>query len=270
MKDQDPDWKPWEKEAELVADFTEHAKAAGWLVYAETCSWDLLLVRPEDGFQIGIEAKMSLNATVVCQVLSRESHYDRGHGPDCWAVLVPRVKTVNGMQTICRHLSIVVIEGLAPGQNYYGRAKLGPTFTPELPTRKERWSIGSELARDGWPERCPDKRHTLPDYIPDVTGGHASPIALTDWKIRAIKIAIVLERRGYVTRPDFKALGVDASRWTQFWLKSGGGGRWLSDGEPDFKAQHPTNYEQIAADWDVWSTKLPPVAADLPLKEKPL
>lgn len=254
----DENWPGWANEAAMVADFTAWAQHEGWVVYAETCSWDLLLVRPSDGFQIGVEAKMRLNADVVCQVLSRETHYQRGVGPDCWAVLVPAPKSVNGMQAICRHLSIVVIEGRAP-DNYFSRTYKGPRFTPDLPS--DRWSRfdDSEMGSRGWPERCPDERHPLPDYIPDVTGGHPSPVALTDWKIKAIKIAVVLERRGFVTRADFKALKIDPSRWTQFWLKFGEKGRWVSDSEPDFKAQHPINYQQIADDWDAWSTVLPPV-----------
>lgn len=258
---EDPDWKGWPNEAALVADFAAWATEQGWVVYAETCGWDVLLVRPSDGFQIGIEAKMSLNATVVCQVLSREQHYRRGIGPDCWAVLVPAPKSVNGMETICRHLSIVVIAGSAPDRYAYPR-RGGPRFRPNLPDEKHDWN-DTEMDWQGWPERCPDQRHVLPEYVPDVTGGKASPVSLTHWKIKAIKIAVVLERRGFVTRADFKALKIDSSRWTQYWLKSGGGGRWLSDSEPDFKAQHPVNYEQIAADWETWSTVLPPTQGDL-------
>lgn len=245
----------WKSEADLVADFTAWAQKAGWIVYAETAGWDVLLVRPEDGFQIGVEAKLSLNATVLCQVLSREHSYTRGTGPDCVAALAPRPKTVTGMAMLARHLGIVVVEAFTratpkrvDGQYVYVDVV---DFSPALPSRRA-WDHSSELDSRGWPERCPDKRHPLPDYVPDVTGGHASPVALTEWKIKAIKIAIILETRGWVTRADFRALNIDPSRWTQFWLKSGGDGRWLSHCEPNFKAQHPVNYEQIKADLPTW------------------
>lgn len=62
---------PWSRETDLVADFAAFAQRSGWVAYPETGEWDLLIVRPEDGFQIGIEAKLSLNAIVLAQVLER-------------------------------------------------------------------------------------------------------------------------------------------------------------------------------------------------------
>lgn len=252
------DLKTWDTEAALVADFTAWATEKGWTAYAETADWDVLLVRDADGFQIGVEAKLSLNATVLCQILSREPAYARGIGPDCVAALAPRKKTTNGMGTLARRLGIVVIEGfqrqvMRRVDGVYGYHP-ATTFTPDLPDLKDPWS--GELESRGWPERCPDERHPLPEYVPDVTGGHASPVALTEWKIKAIKIAIIIETRGWVTRADFKVLRIDPSRWTQFWLKSAGGGRWASGSEPDFKAQHPVNYEQIKADMPKWAPGL--------------
>lgn len=255
----------WEKEADLCRDFTEWATKKGWVVYAECGGWDLLLVRPEDGFQIGVEAKLSLNAKVLCQVLESDDEYTGG--PDCHAVLVPRIATVNGLSMISRRLNIVVIEGVWETERERWNTARGDfdktykaSFRPDLPDRKNYRSY--EYGRyDGcWPERCPDQRLTLPDYVPDVTGGHSAPVQLTDWKIRAIKIMIVIEKLGAVTRADFKALKIDYKRWTQFWLKSDGSGGWIPDERysmPDFKAQHPVNYEQIKADWDTWSRDLP-------------
>ena len=44
--------------------------AAKWVAYAETEGWDILLVRRADGFQIGIQAKLTLNIAVVNQCLA--------------------------------------------------------------------------------------------------------------------------------------------------------------------------------------------------------
>lgn len=245
----------WKTEAELVADFVRCAEQQGWTAYAETEGWDLLIVRKADGFQVGIEAKMSLNATVLCQVLARGSN-GRTDGPDCHAVLVPAPKSVHGLQTIARHLGIVVIEAkkrLLGGHNGYG------SFSPDLPDIRDTPYYWAEK----WPELCPDRRLTLPDYVPDVAGGHPAPVRLTPWKVAAIKIAIIIEIRGFVTRADFKALNVSSSRWTQFWLKSNGESGWIPKGSssmPNLRAQHPVNYEQIKADAAKW---MPAVSASL-------
>lgn len=256
---------PWATEADLVADFVAWVEHKGWTVYAETAGWDLLLVRPSDGYQIGVEAKMQLNAHVLCQALGRHEYHNGAKGPDSRAVLVPRKKSVNGMETLAQYLGLVVILGDEPRQ--WDKWK-GPHFSPNLPDRQD-WSWVADRRRGEWPELCPDERCDLPDYVPDVQGGKPSPVSLTPWKVKAIKIQIVIERRGYVTRADFAALKIDPSRWTQYWLQNIGQKRWVPYGMPDLKAQHPINYEQIKADWPKWSKDLGAEQLALPVLEKP-
>lgn len=241
---------PWSTEADLVGEFTAWAQHCGWVVYAEWAEWDLVLVRPEDGFQIGVEAKLSLNAKVLCQVLEHQRWYP-AVGPDCHAVLVPAISSVNGLEAIAAQLGITVIQGSSRGRYSHTPGWTGHLFTPDLPGLSD----GLREYREEWPQRCPDRRLSLPDYIPDVTGGHSAPIKLTPWKIGALKIAVIMETRGYVTCADFKALQISPSRWTQFWLTSNGDGGWVATKHcPDFKAQHPVNYEQIRADMPKWLT----------------
>lgn len=242
----------------MVADFSAFAMAKGWTVYAEWGGWDLVLARPTDGFQIGVEAKLALNAKVLCQVLAHDRYGDRA-GPDCHAVLAPKPKAVNGLETIAKRLGITVILGSEPSRHAYPRSD-GPRFEPGLP------GLGDHLAywRDDWPQRCPDRRIALPDYVPDVIGGHSAPVKLTPWKIAALKAAILMEERGRITRADFKALGLSPSRWTQFWLCSDGDGGWLpTKAVPDFRAQHPVNYEQIKADFEKWAPPAQPMQGKL-------
>lgn len=101
------------------------------------------------------------------------------------------------------------------------------------------------------PERC-----ILPDYIPDVAAGCAAPVQLTPWKINAIKLMIVLERRGYVTRKDMKVLQISPTRWCDHWhgfLAPAPDRRYVRcNRTPDLKAQHPVNWAQIEADFEVW------------------
>lgn len=250
----------WDTEAALVADFNAWAREAGWTPYPETAGWDVLLVRDSDGFQIGVEAKLRLNVEVLCQALSREHPFSRGVGPDCRCVLVPNYGAQAGLQMIARHLGIVVVTA-SRRESWRGGWEPKARFQPDLPGQGAGCGFsGSELSSRGWPELCPDERHALPAYVPDVNGGESAPIALTHWKIQAIKAAIVIELVGYITRADFKALKIDPSRWTGYWLVSIGDKRWAPHERhppPNFKAQHPLNYAQIRADIETWRTGVP-------------
>lgn len=226
-------------ETELCSAFIA-ALPDGWVAYPETGGFDIVLLRSKDGFQIGVEAKLKLNAKVVCQAAESTSYWSvDSSGPDCRAVLVP-----DGVSTdfagVCGLLGITVIR-MRDGSDRYNKG-----FHPNLPDRD--W-------RSGWYEQAPAKRIKLPDWVPDVSAGASSPIALTPWKVKAIKIAITMERRGYVTRGDFKFFQISMSRWTQGrWLAQDGKGGWIAGRHmPDFRAQHPVNYDQIAADFEKWN-----------------
>lgn len=241
MKDKEP---VFEKEADLCKEFLSWVPK-DWTAYPETGDFDILLVRNEDGFQIGIEAKLKLNAKVILQAAERpESYYATAAGPDCRAVLVPYSVSME-LAGVCRLLGITVIKMRHPAsQRYFGMNH----FHPELPDLKRSWS------GDEWQEFAPHKRLEVPDWVPDVSAGVSSPLRLTFWKVGAIKLAILLERRGCLLRKDFKKLNISMTRWTQSgWLKQNGEGGWIR-GEyfPDFKAQHPTNYLQIEADYEKW------------------
>lgn len=240
-------------EAEMCAAFIAAAtappkrgpKVPQWVAYAETQGWDILLVRPADGCQIGIEAKLRFGLDVVNQAIEkREGHWHQV-GPDFRAVLVPEFGAPNGLSDICAYVGITVIRMRAP----YPPGGYGPPFDPHLPEIVHGFEYP---AGSSWFDLCPIERHKLPEYVPDVAAGASGPIQLTDWKIRAIKIAVILELRGSVTRGDFKALKIDHRRWlSQDWLCITDTG-WRAHRMPDFRAQHPIVYEQIAADADKW------------------
>ena len=235
----------WQTEAEMVASFVaavNRRRDKDWTVYAETCGWDLLLVH-RDGYQLGLEAKLSLNAKVIDQALSGTSRYSHDIGPDYRGVVVPNDKIQLHLGAICRHIGIGII---AISDKSW--------WSPDLPD--EKWS------HNEWPNWCVSKRCTLPDYVPDVAGGHAAPVKLTTWKIKAIKLAIVLDKRGYVTRADMKALDLSPRRWTDFYngllARDETGKRFVkSSRTPDFRSQHPTNYAEIEQDFPKWSSSLP-------------
>ncbi len=245
-------------EAELVAAFCtcidparwakDPAYAPKWVAYHETAGWDLLLAHPETGEQIGIEAKLSLNAKVLEQALP--GRWASGDGPDYRAVLVPADAIQHHMAALARHLGIVVVAVSADERGRYNTGfDCRFDYRPALPR-------GDSLTYDQWPQWCPAKRCTLPDYVPDVMGGHAAPVKLSEWKIKAIKLLILLERNGAVTRRQMKALQISPTRWTDHFhgfLSPGPDGYVRNARTPDLKAQHPTNWAQIEADFDKWS-----------------
>ncbi|TPN34776.1 hypothetical protein [Mesorhizobium sp. B1-1-6] len=238
-------------EAELCAAFVA-ALPAGWTAYAETAGYDILLVRA-DGVQVGVEAKLRLNAEVVVQAAKEWGHHPHAEGPDFCAALVPAGHVQNHMAAICAMLGITVITVAHPDdqtEERYGWRS--PPFRPDLPNLDSRmyWS-GRE---HDWYDRCPASRCGLPEYVPDVGAGHSAPVALTNWKIQAIKLLIIMERRGFVTKGDFKHVKIDPSRWTRDWLERGASRGQFITGRytPDLKAQHPVNWAQIEADFDKW------------------
>jgi len=227
-------------EADMCSAFIS-ALPKDWIAYPETGGFDIMLARPADGFQIGIEAKLRLNAKVICQAAEDISRYSvSAPGPDCRAVLIPRGVSED-LAGICRLLGITIIR-ITPGEPQY---RVDPHFYPSLPGK---WDSGD------WHEFCPLRRIELPNWVPDVAAGKSAPVSLTPWKVKAIKLQITLARRGYLTRRDFAFLDISMSMWTQrHWLVKAGDGRWTAGPNlRDLSAQHPTNFRQIEADYAKW------------------
>lgn len=241
-------------EAELVQEFLRRLERDGgkrWTVYPETADWDLLLVH-ETGMQLGIEAKLSFNAKVIDQALDgAHAAWSRFDGPDFRAVLVPSEGRQLHLGNICRAIGIGVIalRPEEPGRGYHGLM------------------LPAEYDHGSWVCWHPSVRCPVPDYVPDVAAGVAAPVKLTQWKIKAIKLLIILDRRGFVTRADMKALQISPTRWTDAYcgyLTRGDGGYVRCSATPDLRAQHPTNYAEIEADAAAWGTCLDPFKKSCP------
>ncbi|WP_051334351.1 hypothetical protein [Bradyrhizobium sp. Ai1a-2] len=262
--------KPFETEAALCARFLS-ALPDGWTAYPETAGWDILLARNADGFQIGIEAKLRLNTEVISQAIEEYGAFSATRpGPDCRAVLVPACEP-GGFGRICEYIGLTIIYVRSEAEieqtrkRHYYKPKV---FEPGLP------ELLHGRNEQEWYEWAPASRHKLPDYVPDVVAGSPSPIQLTSWKIGAIKIAIILEKRGFLLRSDFKHINIDHRRWLPSgngWLVLDRGAYRASMGFPDFKAQHPRVYGEIAADYDKWKPADPVGPLLLPEpKQEPL
>ncbi len=228
------------READLCAAFMA-ALPEDWVAYPETGDFDILLVRIADGLQIGVEAKLRLNAKVIRQACE-PSRPDRltSPNPDCRAVLVPQGAAGADLIELCGLLGLTVITmGANPRQ----------PFMPPLPRPKQ------DARSLTWFELSPAERIPLPEFVPDVVAGAPRPARLTAWKIKAIRIAVTLERRGFVVRQDFKHHQVSMQRWVapRFgWLVRQERGWGRGPHLPDFRAQHPKNWVQIEAAYETW------------------
>lgn len=238
--------RPFETEVDLCTAFMEAIDKRSWTPYVETEGWDILLVRRADGFQIGVQAKLKFNVHVINQAL--ESGYRfaiAGPGPDCRAVLVPECEA-GDLHGICAHLGVTVIQMRSSQDGHWREVdfRFNSRFTPVLPEpgKGDWW--------EAWKELAPARRYRLPSYVPDGVAGAPSPIQLTEWKIRAIKLLILLDERGFVTRLDFDHLKLDPRRWlTLCWLQAKDG-KMIAGTVPAFLAQHPKVSLQIRAETD--------------------
>jgi len=217
-------------EAEMCSSFmTEIRKYPGWVCYPETAGWDILLAR-SDGTQIGVQAKLKFNISVLSQAIESRTSWGSYTGPDYRAVLIPDDHRTN--RSLCEALGL---EMITARRNYNGIIE----FRPRLDDRD---------VFDHWHYCNPDKRHELPYYIPDVAAGVPAPTQLTMWKIAALEICAVIELRGFVRRQDFSLAGIDHRRWTQFWLEvvpdNPGAYRWKKE-KQKFAEQHPEVYPQV-------------------------
>lgn len=243
--------KPFATEVDLCAEFIAALgkEKDRWTAYAETCGWDILLVRSADGFQIGIQAKLKLNSHVISQMLEDGRPWTATKpGPDCRAVLVPN-ESAGAFDLIAGYIGFTIIRVSKRLPHETGDC-FKRVFRPRLPIFG-----GESWGADDWYECAPAKRHPLPEYVPDVRAGASAPLQLTKWKIAALKIAVTLEIRGYLTRADFKHIGIDYRRWIAVeygWLQVQDGRYIVGPHWPDFKRQHPRVFEEIKADHEKW------------------
>lgn len=229
--------------------------------FAETGGWDILLVRKLDGLQIGIQAKLSLNETVVTQAIAGATN--RAQGPDCRAVLIPDGKA--RFSSLLQYIGVVCItvRRLQKQHGYWlSSYKANDLWEaqPDLP--KQEPSYTDDIR---WPEWFPIKPVALPEFIPDVAAGASAPRQLSEWKIKSLKLLAILNRRGWVNRRDFKALGLSPSQWCSpgGWLSHDAANkRYIrSDRTPALDQHHPRVWPEIMGSYDDWIKTLEPPGA---------
>lgn len=242
-------------EADLCAAYADEARAAGWVVYPETAGFDMLMVRPEGdahaGVQIGVEAKLTLNAKVAAQILDSvpfEEKWERG--PDYRVALVGSIGGAAGIATLLQRCGVVVVAPHAGAHegSTYSYSHLWPTDNAARPSR---WQLGGD-ARCAWFDWNPKQRCELPEFVPTVAAGVPAPLQLSRWKIGALRVVAHLQIHGSISPAEIKQYGCDPSRWCRGpvrWLDPAARGRFARGGTlPRFEDQHPDVYAIVLAE----------------------
>ena len=184
------------RETDLCNELIQMAEEAGWTCYPETCNFDIVLVR--DGIQIGVEAKLRLNMEVVAQALKRCGSFRVPRSPHFRAVLVPWGKA--GFQNILVPLRILCLVGAPREKQLFRRRswRNNVLFCNEILEEYKGflWTAGDRLV--------------LPEFIPKVAAGVPSPIKLTPWKVKMLRVIAETLNTGYITTKQAKKdFGVD-------------------------------------------------------------
>lgn len=219
-------------EADLCAAFLAWLKrtAPGVAAYPEWAGWDILLVLPS-GCQMGVQAKLRLNADVIGQALPSRWGWGEDNGPDYRAVLVPDAG--GSIHALASHLEVVVFEA----QEDYDFKK-----------RENLWRFSPGFAdgsHEPWFDWNPPERHSVPETPTDSIAGSSAPVTLTPWKIRALAVLAELAVKGTITAKGMRELGVSPGRWMTYrWLEPAEPrGHWKrGDACPKFELQHPSAY----------------------------
>lgn len=228
--------KPFATEAALCAAFIAWVSKTCPEVrcYAEWAGWDILLVYPQ-GYQLGIQAKLRLNADVIAQAAPQ---YDfEAIGPDYRGVLVPGW---NAMAAVADRCGLIVFR-------HYYRYREADDFGPHLTSHRESDTrfCDRDEPPSGWLDWNPKERHDLPPTVTDAVAGSPCPVSLTPWKLGALDVLAHLAVHGAITTKRIRELGVNPSRWTECrWLEPGDQrGVWVRGEKcPGFDKQHPTAY----------------------------
>lgn len=231
-------------EADLCDLFIDAFNAQpGYTCYPEAAGFDILVVH-EDGRQIGVEAKLALNAKVADQILPNcwDDFYGRP-GPDHRLVIVSKI--TDASKGICKMLERLGVSVLCP----YGKPDEERHFSlhSQLLMYETTLRAFGEPRMFDWspPERC-----QVPVMVTNLPAGVPAPVRLTPWKESALKAVALMRSQGFITAKQIAAYGMGVTAWTQApgskpaWLKKGAvRGQWLeTEHMPQFDKQHPDVY----------------------------
>ncbi|MBA1280334.1 hypothetical protein [Stutzerimonas stutzeri] len=244
--------EPIKTEAELCSLFINALnKQDGWVCYPEAAGFDVLIVH-EDGRQIGVEAKLALNAKVADQILpDHGDDYYGAPGPDHRLVIVSKITDASaGIAKMLHRLGVTVI---TPHAAWTSNGHAHEFYLDDLIRREadgKTW-FGHQFLFD-W---SPAQRCHVPAVVSDLPAGVPSPVRLTPWKEAALRVVAQMRSQGFITAKQIAAHGIGATAWTQpsgskpAWLAKGAArGQWVeTDHMPAFDKQHPDMYALAVA-----------------------
>lgn len=199
-------------EAEMCSVFIGVARNMGLKVYSEVDGVDLVVVYTEEflnmfraenpyfplergpyvGEQLGLEAKNRGGMDVLAQIVDRKRR-SRVRGPKYWGVLVPdKVAMSTSFRVVSEELGIHVA-------SLHSNPVLGnaDAMIPRPFVRRHNYS------RSLW----------LPEVEIDVGAGSSSPRTVSKWKVGAVKLCLLAEKRGYLLTKDFLDHGIAKTTW---------------------------------------------------------
>lgn len=249
-------------EADLCDAFiTEFKTVEEWICHPETGGFDILLVH-ESGRQIGVEAKLQLNAKVADQIIP-DNHWHRyaGEGPDHRLVIVRSITEANA--GIAKMLGMLGVEVWAPRLCHaVDRSDARSFKTVWRPTFEASSKMLHEARIQEDPSRPlgyhwetalydwnPLTRCVVPVAASTVRAGVPAPIRVTPWKMAAVRVIAKLRVQGYITAKEITSQGCSPTSWTRGWLDKGTQqGHWIeTDRMPDIDKQHPELYAAALA-----------------------
>lgn len=236
------------KESELCELFIrEFNEVEGWTCYPEAAGFDVLVVHT-DGRQIGVQAKLALNAKVAEQILPKFGEEFHGRpGPDHRLVIVSRITDASA--GIARMLSRLGVKVLQPRQQW---ERTGFEWTFNLDSQLLCYESGTTFyGHERLFDWFPKDRCRLPSIIENRPAGVPSPVSLTPWKESALKIIALMRNQGFITIKQIASFGISATHWIQpkgdkpAWLAKGTmRGQWVeTQNMPAFDKLHPEMYQ---------------------------
>ena len=235
------------KETELCEVFIREFNAVdGWTCYPEAAGFDVLVVH-DDGRQIGVEAKLALNAKIADQILPDcgDDFYGSA-GPDHRLVIVSKITDASaGIAKMLQRLGVKVLQ---PRQSWQVS---GYEWTFDLRHQLLCYEEGpSFFGRERMFDWSPEARCHVPSIVTNLPAGVPAPVRLTPWKESALKVIALMRRQGHISAKQIASFGISTTAWTQpgtkpAWLaKSSTRGLWVeTEHMPAFDKQHPDMYE---------------------------
>ncbi len=203
-------------ESSLCLHFFHEALLRGWRCIPEypRSRFDILLIAEEwvstegasPGTQIGVQAKMGLNASLMKQLEKPVRYEMRWNNPDYIVGLVPQVRPNSSSKKKLASLDMWGVGLFTAYDVFAGNEHEDTKYSVNLNNMLKAGTRHRFAGRV--PPPPPDYPFTLPG---SVGGQHWSP-----WKEKAINIVVKLTHRGGLfTLQDIKDGGIDPKRWIQ-------------------------------------------------------